>query len=105
MIKTALLIITMAGHGTVYENQYTSMSACHSDRRAVLEQVRNDTVDVLCVPHVDNSAEIFRLFDKFIDRLPESHIENGKCGGSQNGDKFIWNENLSTTPKSLCNHE
>ena len=101
MIKTALLIITMAGHGAVYENQYTSMSACHSDRRAVLEQVRNDTVDVLCVPHVDNSAEIFELFDKFIDRLPESH---GKCG-SPRGDTTIWKENLLMEPKSLCNHE
>ena len=25
MIKTALLIITMAGHGVVYENQYPTM--------------------------------------------------------------------------------
>ena len=78
MIKTALLIITMAGHGVVYENQYPTMESCMADKTVVSEQAKNFTVDVLCVPHTDNTDEVFRLFDGFMDRMrPEE-----RCGGS-----------------------
>lgn len=100
MIKTALLIITMAGHGVVYENHYPSMETCIADKNVVLEQAKNFTVDVLCVPHKDNSDEIFRLFDNFIERIqPE-----GKCEGikswEQNTNHGSWNQT-----KTLCSND
>ena len=100
MIKAALLIITMAGHGVVYENHYPSMETCIADKNVVLEQAKNFTVDVLCVPHTDNSDEIFRLFNNLIERIePE-----GKCGGikswEQNTNHGSWNQT-----KTLCSND
>ena len=54
MIKTALLIITMSGHGIVYENPYSTMKQCLADKTAVAEQINDrygvSSIDVLCVP-------------------------------------------------------
>jgi len=100
MIKTALLIITMAGHGVVYENHYPTMESCMADKNVVLEQAKNYTVDVLCVPHKDNSDEVFRLFDQFIDRIqPESKCE-GYNKWEQNTNHGSWNQT-----KTLCSND
>ena len=97
MIKTAILLITLSGHGVVYENPYPTMEQCLVDKTVVAEQINDrygePTIQVLCVPDGDHPKDIFRLFDKLVDKIPE---------GDEN--VWTWNEN-STNARNRCNHE
>jgi len=102
MIKTALLIITMSGYGTVYENPYPTIESCLADRKVVASQIddrESYDLQVLCVPDVNNQQEIWSLFDKFMDRIPH----NNNCKETS-GDFRVWNE-TNGTRKNLCSQE
>lgn len=108
MIKTAILLITLSGYGVVYENPYTTMELCLADKTAVAEQINDrygePSIQVLCVPNADNSRKFFRLFDRFIDRIPEP-----KCGSSETYEQWkddgVWKSNPNTTKGHFCNLE
>ena len=97
MIKTALLIIIMSGHGIVYENPYSTMKQCLADKTAVAEQINDrygvSSVDVLCVPDTDHPKEIFGMLDKLMDKIPE-----------RDENVWRWNQNSPKT-RDLCNQE
>ena len=101
MIKTALLIITMAGHGVVYENQYPTMESCMADKNVVLEQAKNFTVDVLCVPHTDNSDEVLRLFDQFIEQFDPK----GKCKETKTWEQNPFHGTWQEKTRTLCSRD
>jgi len=78
MIKTALLIITMSGYGTVYENPYPNIESCLADRKVVASQIderESCDLQVLCVPDVNNQQEIW----KFMDRIPHNNCYTMDC--------------------------
>ena len=78
MIKALLIVSAMAGIGQ-YTTELPSMDECLKARQAILQQDAN--IKTLCIPKMDESVQMRRFFDIFMDMIDQIKTYDEVEGG------------------------